>query len=416
MKSGSRISTLKIISNNSFKQETTKNTKFKIGWDAIIYAVYCAIIPLNMVLNYTGLTVNRYIGILAAICICCHLLIKKKVYFYTQLILLFVFYVWASLTYFWSIQQNTTISQLITLSSLIGLCIVSSMRGFNEYEILLIKNFMVGISAVLVFYLVPNQDVSYTRGTITTSAGSADQNGLAANILFALWMAIDLFIQYKKRKIRWIYLITIILMLTSIFLIASRGTILALAISGAVYFFMLHRKKTKLRLIIFIICIIGIILFYVHEINPIVLERLSFKSMIEDQGSGRINIWKNIIILLMNNILYSIFGLGYGTEGFVSQYAIGFYIGIHNTFLEQWATVGIIGLVLLILLFISLFRTAKYRNDYLSIALIISLFVVCLFLGFFNNKGMWNTITLVIIGCQHKRTERNDYARILYKQ
>lgn len=393
---------MKITFRNYLKWRYIKSNDSKIEWDAIIYAIYCAIIPLNMALNFTGFTINKYIGIFAGVCICFNLLVKRKLRFYKQIFIIIIFFIWAFLTSFWSIQQNITLSQLITLSSLIGLCIVGSIRDFNDREILLIKNMVVAVSTILIFYLAPNQDISYSRGTITTSAGVADQNSLAANIVFALLIAIDLFISSEKYK-KIIYAICIILMMTSLLLIASRGAILSFILSIFIYFIISKKNKIiNLKFIILFILFILIILFFIKQDNSVLLERLSLKNIIEDNGSGRTYIWRGVYDLLISDILHNIFGFGYGTEGIVCQYALGSYVGIHNTFLEYWATTGIIGLFLLISLFISLFWTAKRRDDNLAIALLISAITTCLFLGFLGNKGIWNLIMLTIIGCKNK--------------
>ena len=35
--------------------------KEKIGLDAVVFAIYCAMAPLNMILNFTGATINKYV-------------------------------------------------------------------------------------------------------------------------------------------------------------------------------------------------------------------------------------------------------------------------------------------------------------------------------------------------------------------
>lgn len=37
-----------------------------ISIDAVLFAVYCALAPMNMVMNFSGATINKYVGLLVA--------------------------------------------------------------------------------------------------------------------------------------------------------------------------------------------------------------------------------------------------------------------------------------------------------------------------------------------------------------
>lgn len=371
--------------------------------DAVVYALYCAILPLNMILNFTGATINKMIGVVAAGIICVRLVAQKKTAIkYTEMLTAIFFGLWSFMTSAWSVETNTTIQFLITLASLLLLYLVTIMRGFSEAELRLIKNAMILASSILILFLAPNVSVSTTRLTLKTSAGGADHNGLAANILFAFWMAVDQFQETNSKGGKVVYVVAVFLMLISLFLIASRGSFVALVLSALVYFVIYKGKRLKLTSWIMIIAVVAVMLIVVGD-NSVMFSRLNPAKMLEDGQSGRLMIWENTIDTIFADIPHFLFGYGYGCEAPVSFLSMGNRYGIHNIYLELWATVGLVGLGLFLAFLWQLYRKAKMRADHLAIALLVSFAVVGLFLGFSRDKGAWNVFALASLGCGHER-------------
>lgn len=374
--------------------------KEKIGFDAFIYAVYCALIPLNMIMNFTGGTVNRYVGIIVIV------LMAPKVFFSNTkieaskpLVILVLFLFWCMTTVMWSIAADTSFAWIKTLFGVMALCIICCLRGFNQKEITMIKWFMMLSAAILVMFLAPNLDTSYTRGTLTSSAGSADQNSLAANILFSLWISFDLLQNTSKRSHKFICYISMMLMIIGLLFISSRGAMLALLISLFVYIFVLKKVKFKASVILLVV-FAAILISQILELFEIVaFERLSIESVFEDSGTGRFGYWSSLLSFWEDSDVFrTLFGYGFATEKAISYRAMGSFVGCHNVFLEYLLTTGLIGLILLLLLFASLLRGAYKRKDGTAVVLIVSLFIICIPLGFFLDKGAWNVIMLGMAG------------------
>ena len=380
-----------------------KISKEKIGWDVFVFAAYCAIAPLNMIMNFSGSgTINKYVGILAAVCMLVQIARRNKYVINRSVMLVVLFFVWALTTILWTVSDGITQSLLITLGSLVAVFVVGAMRGFNARELSMIKHIMVIVSAALVFWITPNQDYNYYRGTLSSEAGVADQNGLAANILFSLWMAVDLAMNTKGKK-KLLYIAAALSMGMSIIMLASRGALLAFFVSALVYFFM-RRKEIKPIVVVGVVVAIVALLVHYQKSNPGLMNRLSLESTKADGGSGRMAVWVAVIDLLLHHPVRLLLGYGYGAETEVSYLAIQQHIGTHNVYLEHLATTGIIGCVLLLWILITLLKKAIRDKDYLSIALLITMMTVSMFLGLFRDKGVWNVLLLCFIGFADKQS------------
>lgn len=381
----------------------------RIGIATIVYGVYCALLPLNMILNFTGFTINKYIGILASAFFLLDIIRKRAFELKTTYLIILMFMFWSWLTLVWSVDFSRSVSQLTTLSSLIIITIMGLLRDFNQKEITFLKYCMIIPASLIVAYLAPNKAVSYSRATLQSSAGSADHNSLAANILFPLIICVN-GIKYEQKK--WVKIINVICaisMVISLLLIASRGSILAAVGAFIVYFYyerkdegmqINYRNLIKRLAVAFIV--IGIGYYILNTIDLPALSRLKWDQLFANSGYGRTNLWAAAWRALWDSILRVIFGYGYGTETSVTFKYTGRLAGIHNVYLEHWATTGIIGLTILLSLFVKTTIYARKNKDNLSVALMIALMIICFPLGFLTNKGAWNIIMFAYIGLQCK--------------
>lgn len=386
--------------------------KEKLSLSAVVYGIYCALLPLNMILNFTGFTINKYVGIVASGLFFVEMVRYHQFRVNREYIIFFLFLVWSSVTIVWSIDDSATFGALNTLFNLVMLTMLVLIRGFNCKEMTGIKYFMIIPSALIFFYLAPNLNVSYTRLTLQTSAGAADQNSLAANLVFPLLMAIDE-TKYRKNKfLKGVNILCAFLISMSLLLIASRGGILSATISLVVYFFLEGRKDGKnltstilIRRLIVVLAIVGVANWVLRNVELPALTRLQFSAITSDKGMGRIDIWRSFWRAIWDNPIRHLFGYGYGTETSISRQFLGQTIGAHNVYLEHWATIGLIGFIILLMMFYRPLHHAINKHDSLGVACMIALIVACLPLGFLSNKGAWNIMLLSFVGFQdHEST------------
>lgn len=80
--------------------------KERIGISAMVYGIYCALLPFNMILNFTGFTINKYIGILASLLMIISVLRKHSFSIKKEYTIYVVFLCWAFITIVWSINPD----------------------------------------------------------------------------------------------------------------------------------------------------------------------------------------------------------------------------------------------------------------------------------------------------------------------
>lgn len=161
------------------------------------------------------------------------------------------------------------------------------------------------------------------------------------------FLSLGLFFSEKKKS----FLLVASILFVSVLCSFSRGAYLALLFGGAVFFFLTRRnffqsgffsKKTIVAIALFSILVFG---------NELVRERFfAAFSLEEGSNAARIGIWKEAIEIISEHPFFGV-GLGnYPLSVFpAASYRDPFYA--HNLYLDIWAEVGVIGLVLFLGLF-----------------------------------------------------------------
>ena len=357
-----------------------------------------------MILNFSGNgTINKYVGLIAAGFVTAKLFLQRRIQITTELLPSILFLIYCGIaTLFPAVTPLTT---YITLISLVLMYYMYSLRGINDREFSLLKYSMIISSVVLVFFLAPNLAVSYSRGTLTSSAGSADSNSLAANMLFGLLCSADEIVNGKKFVTKIVNSIFALLIVIGIFFTGSRGALLTGVLSIATYFLMYcARRGIRIKDVI-LTSLIVVVSFQLikSNVSTTVLSRLSLSSIQMDSGSGRFEIWSYLLKESTRNPISLVFGHGYATA-----------LAAHNVFIEYLYSTGIVGLSILIYFIFSQFKRSYRKNDILAISLLVINVFTCLSIGFLLNKGFWNAMTVVFLHTQllSNNMERENNAGI----
>lgn len=382
--------------------DSQMNPKERINLDALIYGVYAAIIPMNMIMNFSGAaTVNKQLGIIAAAAMILFMLFQRKMRYLRNPNWGFIFFaLYSVFSSAWSISFAETISALTTLLSLILIYLVGKMREFNSKEVWVIVVLMIVAAAVMPFFMGINTAVSYSRGTLMNENGAADQNGLACNLVFVAILALNGFFISEKKVVKYAFAVATGLIVIAVFMTGSRGALIGLGLAMVYYLtkeFPELKKSRSFWGTVILIIIAGIMVFrYLdNNLNAAILRRFSLATILYDRGSGRIDTWKNIIHILWDNPIRSIFGWGYGTQKtvYASYYGVG--NASHNAFLQIWIDVGLVGVIAFISGIIKFWKEAKECNCIVSNALWLALFATFMTLTFGTNKGAWNVFLLM---------------------
>ena len=377
--------------------------KYNIGFDSIIYGIYASIIPLNMIMNFTGATINKLVGIVASGLMILHVVFRGKYKHYKNPNYGLIIYVFISvISVAWSINQSLSLFAMRTLFSLILIYVAGKMREFNYRELFVICVEMIIVAAIIPFFFNIDTTVSYSRSTLVNDNGSADQNGLAFNLVFVAILALDLFFSLGNKMLKVLMAIATILILIGIVLTGSRGALVGLFSSLLFYlikkFPSLKKKKSFWGTVLLIVLAFIIGIYYLENIiSDALLRRFSLESLIHDRGSGRLDIWLRGLDLIVSNPLRCLFGFGYGTQKYVFYESFGYYAAAHNVFLQVWFETGIIGLFFFVWGLFKFWMMAIKQKNYVSNALWIAMFFALFTLNFGTNKGTWNIFLLIYL-------------------
>ena len=375
----------------------------KIGIDVLIYSLYAVLIPFNMILNFTGSTINKQVGLMTGILLLLICLFQHRYILWAEAIvpeLLFLGYIFLSCI--WSINVESSISGFITLASLIFLYMAGILRRFNKKELLFIFGTMIVSCMIIPLLLTGNNAISISRGTLVSSAGTADQNSLAANMAFAACIAYAMLFSSRKIYLRILSGIAFFLIIAGIISTGSRGATLTIIIALIYYTIktMPELKESKVFWIIVCVLVIGIFVFlnYVqNNMSEALLSRFSISSLREDQGSGRAILWENFLEIAFKNPVRLLFGYGYGASSSIYR---RFFLSArvpHNVYIQMLVEVGIIGSVFFLYMLYSIWRILERGNSALAKALFFIVIFEFMTLGFLDNKGTWNVFLLSVL-------------------
>ena len=385
------------------------NISEKIHIDAFLYAVYAAIIPINMIMNYSGkATVNKQIGIIAVIAMLLFIILQHKYMFlYNPNKGLIVFIIYSLFSLVWSVSFTDSIAALTTLFSLLFIYLIGKLRAFNSKEVLIISICMIALASAIPFFLGINKAVSYSRGTLMNENGAADHNGLACNLVFGAILALDKFFSIKKRFFKYVFAAGTGLIIIAIFITGSRSAIIALGVSVIYYLIKSFPKLKGSRsfwgtIILTVVAFVAVYYYLENHLHSAVIKRLGLVAILYGRGNGRIDIWKNILKIIGDNPIRALFGWGYGTQKVVYASYYGIRDAAHNVFLQLWLDVGIIGMAAFLAGIMKFWKDANYYHVYVSNALWLALFITFMTLSFSTNKGAWNVFLLMYLFTLHQ--------------
>ncbi len=237
---------------------------------------------------------------------------------------------------------------------------------------------------------------AYSNSPIRARAYSlfGNPNIFAEYLVIAIPLTVGIFWSTKRDGVRLLFLAMFLLQAAALVLTMSRGGWLGLAVAAFV-FICLVRKE----LLLLAIPLMGAAVFFVP--TSIVNRFMTIFNFADSSTSYRFKIWEITEIIIHNHFLV---GLGLGHRPFKAvfeQYMPGMGIfHAHNTFLQIFAEMGVIGFLLFLIFMVSIFvNLARYplksENCYVKImgAAVASSIAGMLFHGIFENILYMTKIT-----------------------
>lgn len=173
----------------------------------------------------------------------------------------------------------------------------------------------------------------------------------------------------KKYKMHIFWLVVLFFEIAMLFFTLSRAGIIAFLVTSiflVLYMFIRYDHKLQLLLNIFIaLLIVGVGIYFTKDYFIAIYDRLELLKL---DDSGRINIWKEAYEIIKTN---PIFGKGVFARSLgVGENELRMF---HNTILHITACFGVLGLLALIVQFISILRIFLYKFNQEKAILLIAL-------------------------------------------
>jgi len=332
---------------------------------------------------------------------------------------------WVVLSLFWSPTPLISAKRFILMTMVI-LSVFALVKGLGEDKILrsfTLSLFLLVFISIFVSIIHPNgvHGVNSSDPSLVGAWKGLFVHKNTLGLASAITMIFSLYYWRLERKRTWlIYIFICFMMLVFSKSKTSLGLLIPTLVLGFLfeYYYLKSRLKVFyfLVLIFFIVCAILSFITYQQEVisffsNPLAL-------------TGRVEIWHILWSVIEDNWL---FGTGYeslyyvGTNSPLSLYASGWSLNIahgHNGYLDVLATMGIIGLLIIIYTFIIknfifLFKPQNIDNKRLGLYYSLMCFIVLHnFLEttlMTTNKSSWILI-LIITALLHFSTK--NYSKV----
>jgi len=332
---------------------------------------------------------------------------EEKMFFYDQEIVLHYFnYIFAPILLCviglaYTIIYRRNYSLIPVSSSIKSFIIVITIMSFI-YSLFHPMRTNVTYIYILILYLVYNYSTifphlisskTYSIGVIILFASLvyvyisgyslqiANQINNQTNASYTILYILPLLLCIKNKAIN---IISLIVTLFVVFTSLKRGGIIAFAFGLISYLYTKYislsksYSKNKLINIIIFLLALGMMFILIKYINNytdgVMLER--FNSISDDEGSGRIDIWKRVITLISQSSFIGLL-LGHGWDAVYSNMGIS----SHNDFLEILYDFGLFGIMLYMHMIYKIAKYLKYlirtKSEYAPIlACSLSIFII----------------------------------------
>jgi len=350
-----------------------------IFWRPLVgFCIMVLFIPLeDLTVVIPSLTVIKLIGIVTFWGWLMHLILAKKFIKLNNFIFILVLYqLWCLVSILWAIEPEQSMQRMISLVQLLALVLL----GYNLVDKRKDMHFILGsylcgafIAALLGIYNGYLHDFT-TRAVI---CNLQDPNlyarllclGLIFNGYFA-WAGKSMAIKLASLPVSAVLLLAILLSGSRGAWLALGVTLLAGAIIGGKYLIKSINKQALVVSLIVGLILAGCLGAYAVKAMPVIFQRAqSFNDLAEDRAAGRLDIWLVGLDICRDNFVH-----GVGLDNFPYAYTeylptttgvswIGLNKGPHNIYLAALAELGLPGLILLLALFISMWRMGGRTQD-----------------------------------------------------
>ena len=307
----------------------------------------------------------------------------------------------STLSVFWTISRPDTLVGMVGSVSLLMLLLASSAYVYSEENIQFLKKALVWSSRITALIILVSGAHYESRLTLGGFLNE-DPNYLCAYYLFGIVYAVECILSGQKHTHKLAGMAELGVYAALVLATGSRGGTLAVVVGVAVATVgCLVRNRISVKTILLPLVLLGAIsltYFLAPYLLPqTVLERFELQEIIESQGTGRYQIWRNYWHIFLNSSFPRQL-IGYGESSLVflaQQQRLERALVAHNIFIEYLIGLGIIGLGLYLnMLWQFLKTTLRHRNVF-----VLSVLVGMIVLTFSTSGGgkpYWNILIFII--------------------
>lgn len=324
-----------------------------------------------------------------------YILINKETYYIkissVLKIFTFLFFV-SAISIINSVNINESLISLnkifIVLSTIVCVSIFSNKaKSFQNLTFLLFISVLFESSYVLYDYIT-SSDLNFTGVSMNRNISS-----------FSILIKLPFFFIYKsinQKQNKPLSLILEIIIISSIIILESRAAIVVL-----IMIYLLKTAFTKDKLKSIITLFISVLSLFIYYPFSRILQNKSFDAniILDESVNLRLDFFSTSIDLFLNN---PITGNGIGMWKILSNQMqlsqVSYYV--HNDFLQFLTETGVIGLILYIFFFISIFYliTKNWNNNSIYFLIALMIFIIDSFINFPFHRPQQIIIFVLIIG------------------
>lgn len=373
--------------------------------------VYVLLIPFDSLLGTGSGTLTRLLGMVSGAFLLIAVLRRRTVAISPPIAVLGALTIWMLASTLWAADQKAALAILPTYVGLFLLFAVLTMTpiSIRQFRWLLALTAAGGLCAaaygIRMFYQNPqfaHESANTMRLIIQTGTSQIDPNHFADSLLFPIAIMMMWALRSRNLLVKLACVGGVIVLVMAILLAGSREGIVAIALIMAYY---LWRSRYRLQVLI-----AGLVIGSGVMTSPTSVW-LRFTEAAQTGGSGRTSIWGVGFEAAKHRLLQG-YGIGNFTHAFDMFYlaipaidAYGWDSPAHNLILHYLVELGIVGLVLIALLFVAQFRSLReidrssdlYDYRVAMEASLLAILTVSMTIDLFTYKYAWWVFTMVAL-------------------
>ena len=346
--------------------------KNKPSIDIVFLGLYFVLLPISTALSgiIGSSSLVNYLSVLYCFFAFFRLLIGNRIVFRKRCFFVYLYLTYVLFSFVWNrFFVFNWYFFTFTLSFLIVM--LSSLFDYTDSDYVYLNKCVTVSFAVTILTFLFNINHLYGGRIQVAITSTMDPNDFGGGMMLILSF---LLVQLSKTK-KYILIIPICFVGFMIVLTGSRAALLMFIIAILARFMLTGGIKNVIKALVAVLVLVLLFVLIERFLPPEIVERLSLSRLMEDQGSGRVGIWKAAFARFGTfNLLEMLFGTGHGSFAQTVNYYAGYrdtpYMA-HNMYVNELIEGGIIGELLLICCIISLIRNAHLNKNMLGILVII---------------------------------------------